>query len=510
MQTRFNLSRLAFLQRIPGRWQRTAAAAALLLALWAGYIWTGQAVTVVIGEQTYTVRTHRLTVEAVLWTLNLPLEPEDQVQPPPGVSLKPGQQVAIRLARPVVIDADGRTVQQLTQQQTVAGVLAQAGIPVNTHDEVLVEGVPVSLQATLPPGNDAPGSAQAAAAGLFSQTPRGAVAALRPQPVHLLVHRAVPVTLHDGRVSSTFYTTRPTVGEALLEQGLTLYLADKVLPGLGMRVTPGMNIYIQRSAPVTIVADGRTIKTRTRRRTVEAVLAQEDIALMGQDFSRPAAHQPVTGGQFIQVVRVRETFEIGQEIIPFETNWVPDTDMPLDQQELRQQGKNGVIKSRTRVRFENGQEVWRGLEDEWLDQEPVNRIIAYGTKITVQTLQTEDGPIEYWRKISMLATPYSAATSGKAPDHPRYGITRSGLPAGYGIVAVDPKVIPLMTNLYVPGYGRALAADTGGLILGKRIDLGYDEDQPMPDFYEWRDVYVLTPVPPPDKIRYVLPNWPQP
>jgi 3D (Asp-Asp-Asp) domain-containing protein len=109
----------------------------------------------------------------------------------------------------------------------------------------------------------------------------------------------------------------------------------------------------------------------------------------------------------------------------------------------------------------------------------------------------------------MLVTPYSAATSGKEPDHPRYGITRSGLPAGYGIVAVDPKVIPLMTNLYVPGYGKALAADTGGLVLGKHVDLGYDEDQPLPDIYEWRDVYVLTPVPPPDKIRFVLPNWPQ-
>jgi 3D (Asp-Asp-Asp) domain-containing protein len=149
------------------------------------------------------------------------------------------------------------------------------------------------------------------------------------------------------------------------------------------------------------------------------------------------------------------------------------------------------------------------LEDKWLDQEAQNRIVAYGTQITIRTLDTPDGPIEYWRKINVLTTGYSAATSGKDDDHPRYGITRSGLPAGRGVVAVDPKVIPLMTNLYVPGYGKAVAGDTGGRVLGKHLDLGFDENEEIPPTYGWRDVYILTPVPPADQIRYVLPQWPQ-
>ena len=54
------------------------------------------------------------------------------------------------------------------------------------------------------------------------------------------------------------------------------------------------------------------------------------------------------------------------------------------------------------------------------------------------------------------------------------GITAIGLRARKGIVAVDPRVIPLGTKLYIPGYGEALAADTGGWVKGNRIDLVFE------------------------------------
>ena len=53
------------------------------------------------------------------------------------------------------------------------------------------------------------------------------------------------------------------------------------------------------------------------------------------------------------------------------------------------------------------------------------------------------------------------------------GSTASGLPVGPGIVAVDPSVIPLGTRMHVPGYGDAVAADTGGAIQGAVIDLWF-------------------------------------
>ncbi len=53
------------------------------------------------------------------------------------------------------------------------------------------------------------------------------------------------------------------------------------------------------------------------------------------------------------------------------------------------------------------------------------------------------------------------------------GTTASGLPTGPGVVAVDPSLIPLGTRLYIPGYGKGIAADVGGGIKGKVIDLWY-------------------------------------
>jgi len=70
--------------------------------------------------------------------------------------------------------------------------------------------------------------------------------------------------------------------------------------------------------------------------------------------------------------------------------------------------------------------------------------------------------------LEMLATAYTADSAGGG------GVTAIGRRAGRGIVAVDPRVIPLGSRLYIPGYGLAVAGDTGGDIVGRRIDLGFD------------------------------------
>jgi 3D (Asp-Asp-Asp) domain-containing protein len=72
------------------------------------------------------------------------------------------------------------------------------------------------------------------------------------------------------------------------------------------------------------------------------------------------------------------------------------------------------------------------------------------------------GPASGGRTITVTSTGYSL------PGH-----TATGMPVGWGVVAVDPSVIPLGTRLTIPGYGEGVAADTGSAVRGATIDLWF-------------------------------------
>jgi uncharacterized protein YabE (DUF348 family) len=369
------------------------------------------------------------------------------------------------------VDGQSTTIQ--THATSVNQVLQEARVTLGAYDELQVEG---DLRS---PPTDA-------------------------EQARIVVRRALPFTVREGGTETAYRTTASTIGEALHQAGLTLYLADRVEPDLNTRVSAGMLITIERSKPVTVRVDGRTTRTRTHRDRVGAVLADLGIVLTGQDYTRPPLDASLGDDATVEVIRVGERFLIEQEPIPFESEWRPDPDLEIDNERLLQEGSPGVRERRVRVRYENGQEISRTLENVYVAVPPTTKVQGYGTKIVVRSLSTSSGSVEYWRRIRMLATSYSAGTSGVSASRDWYGRTATAMRMRKGIVAVDPRVIDLGTEVYVPGYGLGLAGDTGGAIKGKRIDLGFD-DSNLELWYRWVDVYLLAPVPPASQIDYTLP-----
>ncbi|MBB6731149.1 hypothetical protein H7C18_09550 [Cohnella sp. CBP 2801] len=92
------------------------------------------------------------------------------------------------------------------------------------------------------------------------------------------------------------------------------------------------------------------------------------------------------------------------------------------------------------------------------------------------------------RTFRVVATGYTAGieSTGKSPGHPQYGITFSGVKVRRGklsTIAADPKLFPIGTVLYIPGYGYGVVADTGSRIKGRRIDLYFPSTKQV--FREW-------------------------
>ena len=473
---------------------------AILFVFWFAWNLTAIPLVVTVDGLAQPIYTHRRTLAPLLADLGISLDPADRLTPAPTTRLRSDLQVVLDRARPVRLLADGRDAQVRTWANTARQALAAGGVAVDDYDRVLLAGKPIGLDDPLPE------RVRTVTPPTYGRDYRWE--GLRTEPLQLRLFRAIPIAVDDGNIPFTIRTTAQTVGEALLEAEITIYLGDKVQPSLGSPVSTGLRVFIQRSTPVSLQVDGRLLKTRTRGRTVGDALTEMGLGVAGLDEVTPPLESELYDNLEIRIVRVRENIEVEEDIVPFETVFRPDPNLLIDTQQLVTDGAEGITRSRYRVRYEDGIEAERTLEDKWQAQQPAQRVIAYGQRIVSQTFTAANGQVvTYWRKVRMSASSYSVGTSGVSPDASWYGRTRTGELMRFGIVAIDPAIVPLGSQVYVPGYGIGDALDTGSAVRSKRIDLGYD-DSNLVIWHGWVDVYLLWPPPPTYQITWVIPNWP--
>ncbi len=267
----------------------------------------------------------------------------------------------------------------------------------------------------------------------------------------------------DGTEIDRFHAIL-TDDEALLKKAdITLSEGDEMTVNEdGGKVT----LSIARAFPITVHADGQSVTVLLASGTVADALSKACLTCGEADILSHELTAPLTREMSITLDRVTSGTVEKTESIGFETKKVKTDDLYEGQTKVQQEGEKGEKKLTYSVTYLNGEESERKLISEEITKEPVEKIVLVGTKIKSSFKKTSSTPTTYKKAIAMEATAYSAG-----------GYTASGLPAKVGVVAVDPKVIPLGTKVYVETadgkyiYGTAIAADTGGAIKGNKIDI---------------------------------------
>ena len=267
-------------RRLARGWWSVLALIAVIGAMAAGYAATLSPIKLVVDGREQIVRTNQRAVATILREAGIPIEPEDLIGPSLTSTLAGGQStIVVQHARPVVIVADGQTHRFRTQAVSLKTMLTEAGVKLRDHDLAIANNQPIEFAGD--------------ADYVFSREP-GDLSTLR-----IVVRRALPVAidLGDGQPRQ-IETPASTVGEALSQAGIELYLADRVQPDLIAPIVPNLRIEVQQSRPVRVVVDGRTLRTRTLRSSIGEVLTDLGVTLIGEDYTQP----PLDAGTAAQAV----------------------------------------------------------------------------------------------------------------------------------------------------------------------------------------------------------------
>lgn len=224
---------------------------------------------------------------------------------------------------------------------------------------------------------------------------------------------------------------------------------------------------------VSLIVDDVSRTFETDASTVGDLLNEENVAYDGHDHIIPAVGAKLRPDEIVRLTHVGVWTETVRQSIAAPVKDVPSFHVGLGKTKVVDPGRDGLkvfsyIVTRGSDRLAAPR---RSLIATQVARAPRPRVVVHGIgeyALTELSQRGLDAVHFAGAAMKMMATAYTANCIGCS------GYTKTGQPAGHGIVAVDPRVIPLGTALFIPGYGRAVAGDTGGAIRGNRIDLGFD------------------------------------
>lgn len=249
---------------------------------------------------------------------------------------------------PITVEVDGQVRQVRVHAGTVAAALAEADIPLAAVDEVHPRrGAPVAPD------------------------------------LAVVVRRAIDVDIAiDGLHVERLTAPVATVGEALDEAGLTaaVHAGARITPALDTSLRDGATVRVLRPVDVQVEADGVTHQVAVVEPVVGDVLDLAGVALGSADLVTPAPDRPVPAGTTIRVARVHVTEVVEPVTVEPDERRVETAALQRGSTRVRDEGREGVLEERWRVRFVDGEVDGRTLLDRDVVTEPVDRVVEVGTR----------------------------------------------------------------------------------------------------------------------------------
>ena len=299
------------------------------------------------------------------------------------------------------------------------------------------------------------------------------------------------VVMADGK-SKTVTCVGGTVEDALKQAGVTVGEEDSLNYDKDKPLFDKMHIRVTRVMKIQVTADGETKEYETSAQTVEAALKKCGVELGEEDRVEPALTEKVKDGMEITVQRVEVKEEVKTEEVPYETQYKDTDSLYEGETQVETAGVAGEKEVTYKVTYVDGKEESREQASEEVTKEPVTEVVLRGTAVKAED-STPSVDVSGGNGTGTSAgtfvdmhgntVSYSSVLTGTCTAYSVPGGTTSlGWDAVYGVVAVNPNIIPYGTKLYITSpdgsvvYGYGVAGDTGGAAMAGDIiaDLCYN------------------------------------
>ncbi len=288
------------------------------------------------------------------------------------------------------------------------------------------------------------------------------------------------ITITDEGKEIHVHTFSRRVDDVLQEGGITLHPKDLVSPSLDTSLPRIGSIDIVRAYPLIIDVDREVFVYWVREGSVEDILRETGVRLGALDEVTPGLNTETYSHMPISVTRVFKQEVRDEGILTHRIIKQPNAKMDKGLSRVIQRGYDGLREDVIEVTYEEGREVARDLLERIILKEQQDRIVEEGTN--TQLAARGGRTISFLRAMYVSASAYApldpAAVEGMCFSGNR-NVTATGARAVAGtgdegspyVIAVDPRVIPMGTKVYIQGYGYARALDRGSSIVGNRIDI---------------------------------------